>query len=144
MRWAFFHARGFAQELVACKIVPAGEPHYWRPERNLRRRDDLFYGRIHSARFVSMAKARSMPIPRIHGPLAVAMAVAAFGIGAMLLVDHGPWNKPHLRTALVNYGTTSAAARAAGARVTPTLPKPAIEPAAPGPKPAQPANDVPL
>jgi hypothetical protein len=82
-------------------------------------------------------------IPRIHGPLAVAMAVAIFGIVAMLLVDHGPWNKPHLRTALVNYGTTTAAAQAAGARVTPTTPKPAIEPVAPGPKPVQPANDVP-
>ena len=85
---------------------------------------------------------RNMPMRRIHGPLAVAMAVAVFGIVAMLLVDHGPWNKPHLRTALVNYRTTSAAAQAAGARVTPTAPKPAIEPEAPGPKPAQPANDV--
>jgi hypothetical protein len=85
---------------------------------------------------------RNLPVRRIHGPLAVAMAVAVFGIVAMLLVDHGPWNKPHLRTALVNYGTTTAAARAAGARVTPTTPKPAIEPEAPGPKPAQPANDV--
>jgi hypothetical protein len=93
-----------------------------------------------------MAEARSIrniPTPRIHGPLLVAIAVAVFGIVAMLLVDHGPWNKPHLRTALVNYGTTRAAARAAGARVTPTVPKPAIEPEAPGPKPAQPANDVP-
>lgn len=92
-----------------------------------------------------MAKAHSMlnmSIPRIHSPLAVAMAVAAFGIVAMLVVDHGPWNKPHLRTALVNYGNTSAAAQAAGAKVTPTAPKPAIEPDAPGPKPAQPANDV--
>jgi hypothetical protein len=80
---------------------------------------------------------------RIRGPLAVAMAIAVFGLVAMLLVDHGPWNRPHLRTALVNYGTTSAAAKAAGARVTPTAPKRAIEPEAPGPKPAQPANDVP-
>ena len=87
---------------------------------------------------------RNMPTPRIHGPLAVAMTVAIFGMVAMLLVDHGPWNRPHLRTALVNYGTTSAAAQAAGARVTPTTPKPAIEPEAPGPKRAQPANDVPL
>ena len=85
---------------------------------------------------------RNMPMRRIHLPLAVAMAVAVFGILAMLLVDHGSWNKPHLRTALVNYGTTSAAAQAVGARVTPTTPKPAIEPEAPGPKPAQPANDV--
>src|SRR6201995_790585 len=85
---------------------------------------------------------RNMQVRRIHPPLAVAIAVAVFGIIAMLLVDHGPWNKPHLRTALVNYGTTTAAAQAAGARGTPTTPKPAIEPEAPGPKPAQPANDV--
>ena len=85
---------------------------------------------------------RNTPVRRIHPPLAVAIAVAAFGILAMLLVDHGPWNKPHLRTALVNYGTTTAAAQAAGAKVTPTTPKAPIEPEAPGPKRAQPANDV--
>jgi hypothetical protein len=85
---------------------------------------------------------RELPMRRIHGPLAAAMVVAVFGIVAMLLVDHGPWNKPHLRTALINYGTTTAAAQAAGARVTPTVAKPAIEPVPPGPKPAQPANDV--
>jgi hypothetical protein len=93
----------------------------------------------------SMAKTystRTMPTPRIHGPLAVALAVAVLGVAAMLLVDHGPWNRPHLRTATINYGTTAAAAQAAGARVTPTLRKPVIEPKAPGPKPAQPANDV--
>lgn len=86
--------------------------------------------------------APRIPIPRIHGPLAVALAVAVFGVAAMLLVDHGPWNKPHLRTAMINYGTTEAAARAAGARVTPTVRKPVIEPEAPGPKPAQPADDI--
>lgn len=86
---------------------------------------------------------RNMPRPRIHGPLAVALAVAVFGVAAMLLIDHGPWNKPHLRTAMINYGTTAAAAKAAGARVTPTVRKPVIEPEAPGPKPTQPANDVP-
>jgi hypothetical protein len=90
----------------------------------------------------AIAKTAMRKIPSIHGPLAAAMAVAVFGIVAMLLVDHGPWNKPHLRTALINYGTTTAAAQAAGARVTPTAAKPAIEPEPPGPKPAQPANDV--
>jgi hypothetical protein len=138
----FFARIDLRQNCLPAKLFPPDEPHCWRSERNLRCRDDLFYGRIRNARFISMAKARSIPIPRIHSPLAVAMAVAVFGILAMLLVDHGPWNKPHLRTALVNYGTTSAAARAAGAKVTPTAPKPAIEPDAPGPKPAQPANDV--
>lgn len=95
-----------------------------------------------NAHAIAQTAMRNMPVRRVHGPLAVAMAVAVLGILAMLLVDHGPWNKPHLRTAQVNYGTTSAAAQAAGATVTPTTPKPAIEPEAPGPKPAQPANDV--
>lgn len=90
----------------------------------------------------SKASILNIPVPRIHAPLAVALAVAVLGIVAMLLVDHGPWNKPHLRTALINYGTTNAAAQAAGATVTPTTPKAAIEPDAPGPKRAQPANDV--
>jgi hypothetical protein len=95
-----------------------------------------------TANAMTKTAMRNVPMRRIHGPLAVAMAVAVVGILAMLLVDHGPWNKPHLRSALVNYGTTSAAAQAVGARVTPTTPKAPIEPEAPGPKPAQPANDV--
>ncbi len=74
-------------------------------------------------------------------PVVVAMAVAGFGVLAMLIVDHGPWNRPQVKTAAVaNYGTTGEAARAAGATVTPTAPQPALEPAAPGPKPVQPAN----
>jgi hypothetical protein len=73
-------------------------------------------------------------------PLVVASAIAVFGLLAMALVDHGPWNKPNIQTAEVNYSTTDAAARAVGAKVTPTLPKPALEPVAPGPKPAQPIN----
>jgi len=74
-------------------------------------------------------------------PVAVAMAVAGFGLLAMLIVDHGPWNRPQMQTAEVaNYKTTGEAARAAGATVTPTAPKPALEPVAPGPKPAQPAD----
>jgi hypothetical protein len=74
-------------------------------------------------------------------PMFVAMAVAVFGVLAMLIVDHGPWNRPEVQTAEVaNYKTTGEAARAVGAKVTPTAPKPALEPAAPGPKPAQPAD----
>jgi hypothetical protein len=77
------------------------------------------------------------------GPMFVAIAVAVFGVAAMLLVDHGPWNRPQVQTAEVaNYKTTGEAARAVGAAVTPTAPKPALEPVAPGPKPAQPANPV--
>ena len=76
------------------------------------------------------------------GPLMVAMAVAVFGVLAMLIVDHGPWSRPQVQTAEVaTYRTTGEAARAAGASVTPTTPKAAIEPAAPGPK-VQPNNPV--
>ena len=74
-------------------------------------------------------------------PVAVALAVAIFGILAMLVVDHGPWSRPHVQSAQVaNYQTTGAAAHAVGAQVTPTEHKTDIEPVAPGPKPAQPAD----
>jgi hypothetical protein len=76
-------------------------------------------------------------------PLVVAIAVAVFGVLAMLIVDHGPWSRPHVQTAEVaTYRTTGEAARAVGARVTPTPPKTAIEPAPPEGKPAQPQNPV--
>jgi hypothetical protein len=74
-------------------------------------------------------------------PVMFALAVAIFGVLAMLIVDHGPWSRPNVQAANVaNYGTTGAAARAAGAQVVPTESKAEIEPAAPGPKPAQPAD----
>jgi hypothetical protein len=77
-------------------------------------------------------------------PVVVAMAVSVFGLSAMLLVDHGPWNKPQVQTAEVaSYKTTGEAARAVGASVTPTAPKAELEPTAPGPKPAQPPNPTP-
>jgi hypothetical protein len=75
-------------------------------------------------------------------PIMASIGVAIFGILAMLLVDHGPWNKPHLKTAMVNYGNTDAAAKAVGASVTPTTPKRPLEPEAPGPKRAQPVDEV--
>lgn len=75
-------------------------------------------------------------------PLVVAIAVAVFGVLAMLVVDHGPWSGPHVQTAeIATYNTTGEAARAVGAKVTPTAPKAAIEPAPAGPK-AQPNNPV--
>jgi hypothetical protein len=81
---------------------------------------------------------------RFGGPLLVALTVAVFGILAMLIVDHGPWNRPQVQTTdTVSYGNTGAAAQAAGATVTPTEPKRALEPTAPGPKPAQPAIPAP-
>ena len=79
----------------------------------------------------------------MRGPVTVAAAVAVFGVMAMLVVDHGPWSRPHVQGAEVDYTTTGAAARAVGATITPTAPKPELEPVAPGPKPAQPANPAP-
>jgi hypothetical protein len=77
-------------------------------------------------------------------PLVVAMIVAVLGILGMLVVDHGPWSKPKVHTASVaNYSTTGEAARAAGATVVPTEPKPRFEPDAPGPEPVHPANPAP-
>jgi hypothetical protein len=77
-------------------------------------------------------------------PVYVALAVAIFGILAMLIVDHGPWTRPHLQTAEVaNHQTTGQAAHAAGAAVAPTLPNSAIEPEPPMPKQAEPPNPKP-
>ena len=77
-------------------------------------------------------------------PVWVALAVAVFGIAAMLVVDHGPWAHPHPQDArIANYQTTGEAARSAGAAVKPTEPKPAIEPEPPGPKQAEPPNPKP-
>ncbi len=77
-------------------------------------------------------------------PVWVALAVAAFGIAAMLVVDHGPWAHPHAQdTRVATYQTTGEAARAAGAAVQPTEPKPSIEPEPPGPKQVEPPNPKP-
>ena len=74
----------------------------------------------------------------------IATAVAAVGLVSLILVDHGPWSAPKAESlTMIQYGTTAAAAQAAGAVVTETAPKPVLEPAAPGPKPAQPANPDP-
>jgi hypothetical protein len=74
-------------------------------------------------------------------PVVAALAVAMFGVLAMLIVDHGPWNRPNVRTAeIAHHRTTGEAARAAGAVVAPTEPRTALEPEPPGPKPVQPAS----
>jgi hypothetical protein len=57
----------------------------------------------------------------------------------MLIVDHGPWSRQRVHPAqIAMHKTTSEAASAAGASVTPTLPKSQLEPTAPGPKPVTP------
>jgi hypothetical protein len=77
-------------------------------------------------------------------PVVIAIAVAVFGVLAMLIVDHGPWTRPRVQTAEVaNYKTTDDAARAVRAKVTPTAPRSEFEPIAPGPKRAEPANPAP-
>jgi hypothetical protein len=78
-------------------------------------------------------------------PVVIAIAVAVFGVLGMLLVDHGPWSRAHVQTAdIANYKTTGEAARAVGATVTPTEPRRRLEPAVPGPKPAEPTAPVEL
>ncbi len=77
-------------------------------------------------------------------PVVIAIAVAVFGVLAMLIVDHGPWTRAKVQTAeAANYKTTGDAARAVGARVTPTAPKSGLEPKVPGPKPVEPVNPAP-
>ena len=77
-------------------------------------------------------------------PVSVALAVAIFGILAMLVVDHGPWSRPQVQNPQVaNYQTTGEAAHAVGATVSPTAPKPPLEPDPLGPKRAAPANPEP-
>ena len=90
-----------------------------------------------------MSNAKESTARHRRAPMIASIAVAIFGVVAMLLVDHGPWNRPHLKTAMVNYGNTDAAAKAVGATVTPTVPKRPLEPEAPGPKRAQPVDEVP-
>ena len=77
-------------------------------------------------------------------PVWVALAVAIFGMLAMLLVDHGPWTRPHPQNAQVaQHMTTGEAARSAGAVVVPTQPKSELEPDPLGPKRAAPPNPEP-
>lgn len=76
-------------------------------------------------------------------PGVIALVVAGVTIAAMLIVDHGPWNRAKTQPARVAmYATTGEAARAAGAKVLPTRPKSPIEPARPGPKMSPVINPV--
>lgn len=90
-----------------------------------------------------MRDAKESMTQRRRAPMIASIAVAVFGVLAMLVVDHGPWSIPHLKTAMINYGNTHAAAKAAGASVTPTVPKGPIAPKDAGPKRAQPVDEVP-
>ena len=77
-------------------------------------------------------------------PVYVALAIAIFGILAMLLVDHGPWTRAHAQVAgVATYHTTGEAARAAGAAIKPTLPDSPLEPDRLVPKQIDPPNPKP-
>ena len=76
-------------------------------------------------------------------PGVIALIVAAVTIAAMLIVDHGPWNRAKTQPAHVAmYATTGEAARAAGAAVLPTEQKSPLEPERPGPKTSPTVNPV--
>jgi hypothetical protein len=60
---------------------------------------------------------------RSFGLAAITLTVAAFGLLSLLIVDHGLWNPAHVDSARAKIAwqtATEAAARAAGATVTPT------------------------
>jgi hypothetical protein len=72
---------------------------------------------------------------------AMSFAVALICVGVLVMLIRDRWNRPELKNAeQARYATTGQAAGAAGARVLPTDPKLAVEPAPAGPKQAQPAN----
>ena len=72
---------------------------------------------------------------------AISFAVSLVCIGVLVMLVRDRWNHPELKSAeQARYATTGEAAEAAGARVMPTDPKLAVEPAPPGPQQAQPAN----
>jgi hypothetical protein len=72
-------------------------------------------------------------------PLLITIAVAIIGLCSMLIFDHGLWDRRVESPLVVRYSSTEDAAKGPGATVTLTTPKPALEPAAPGPKRVQPA-----
>ena len=70
--------------------------------------------------------------------------MAVLGVLGMLIIDHGPWNKPKMQRAfMAGYSSTGEAARAAGAEVIPTEPKLQVEPEPAVPKPIHPVNPAP-
>jgi hypothetical protein len=71
----------------------------------------------------------------------ISLAVALVCAGMLTLLVRDRWNRPEVQSAeQARYATTGEAAQAAGAKVLPTAPKRAVEPAPAGPAQAQPAN----
>ena len=87
-----------------------------------------------------MAEEKPTFIP----PLIAGTAVAAVGLLALLLFDHGVWNNSPVQSeTMVQSATTTRTAQAAGATVTATPKSIPLQPIASGPKPAQPATPDP-
>jgi hypothetical protein len=56
-------------------------------------------------------------------PVWVAFVIAFFGIVTMLVVDHGPWSRPHAQSAeIAGHLTAGDAAHAVGAPAAPPNP----------------------
>jgi hypothetical protein len=74
--------------------------------------------------------------------LALISLAIAFVCAVVLVTQvRDRWHSPEVKTAAeAQLTTTGQAARAAGARISQTDPKPAVEPDPAGPKPAQPAH----
>jgi hypothetical protein len=71
----------------------------------------------------------------------ISLAIALVCAGVLTLLVRDRWNRPELKSAeQARYATTGEAAQAAGAKILPTDPKLAVEPAPAGPDQAQPAN----
>ena len=67
----------------------------------------------------------------------IATAVAATGLIALLLVNHGLLNVPKVHNeTMIQYGSAAAAATSAGATVTATAPPRELSAVVPAPKPA--------
>ncbi|WP_300177539.1 hypothetical protein [Bradyrhizobium sp.] len=91
-RLSFFAHIG-PHNFICRKLFPPTKPFVGIRSGTFARGDDLFLRLGYRVRLVQWPKLirTNMTTPRIHGPLAIALAVAVFGIAAMLLVDHGPW-----------------------------------------------------
>lgn len=70
----------------------------------------------------------------------ISLVIALVCMALLVTQVRYSWRTPEVKTAAeAQHTTTGQAAREAGARISQTEPKPAVEPTPAGPKPAQPA-----
>jgi hypothetical protein len=118
--------RSFFVSNVRCgtRIAPELRPSF--ADYLATRRDDLMHERPHINRF---------------GFALLSLAVAFICVTVLIMQVRDRWHSPAVKTAAeARQTTTGQAARAAGARISQSEPKPAVEPDPAGPKPAQPAH----